>query len=472
MTFITDDFMLHTPTAKELYQSISQDPIIDFHYHLSPKEIYEDRPFDNIVDLWLAGDHYKWRAMRAHGISEAKITGNSTPEEKFAAWADTVENLIGNPLYHWTHLELKQVFGWEGPLSHRNWQAAYNYLNHFIYEHQLSARKLISSFNVEFIGTTDGPLDSLSYHEKLANDPSFSTVVVPTFRPDIFFDTTPKFKDSLKTLAKLTELNISTYQDLLAALDKRLEYFIAHGCLASDHSFQTLAHYHLEPEHAQLLFEKLKMGQELTLTEQLQWQSKLFADLCSLYHQHQLVVQVHFGALRNNYRRLFQQLGVDSGFDSMNEQTELATTLNRLLDDLASQDKLPKMIFYNLNPAYNELLANTLANFQANEANIAGKLQFGAAWWFNDTKRGMLHQLETYAEQGLLAHFIGMLTDSRSFLSYPRHDYFRRILCNLVGDWVETGEAPHDETVFELVKNISYRNAQTYFGGNKNGNDI
>lgn len=473
MEFITEDFMLQNEYAKKLYTQVKNTPIVDFHCHLSPKEIYEDRPFTNIVDLWLGGDHYKWRAMRAMGIPEEKITGNASNAEKFEAWAITVENLFGNPLYHWTHLELTQIFGWTQPLTHQNWHEAYTYLNDVISKKALSPRKLIQQAKVAFIGTTDNPLDDLSYHQKLQNDASFKTQIAPTFRPEMAFVEHVNFAEFINQLSQLTGVKIKTYTELLSALEYRIEYFVKHGCKASDHSFEKFVYQPVSCEKMdQLLFKTLDK-QQLTALEVAQWQTTLFKDLCRLYAKHNLVVQVHFGVLRNNNQRLYQQLGVDSGFDSMTSQGDLEVSLNNFLNELDSKQVLPKMIFYNLNPNYNAAVANTLANFQANEQAIKSKLQFGAAWWFSDTKQGMLHQLTECANQGILANFVGMLTDSRSFLSYPRHDYFRRILCNLVGEWIQLGEIPADmKMASRFVEKIAYDNARKYFEVNNNGNEF
>lgn len=473
MEFIDENFMLQNEPAKRLYEDIKKSPIIDFHCHLSPQEIYEDKVFTNIVDLWLGADHYKWRAMRAMGIPEEKITGVASKETKFEAWAQTVENLLGNPLYHWAHLELKEVFGWTKPLTSKNWKEAYNYLNDVIKQKQLSPRKLIKQFNVDFIGTTDSPLDNLEYHDKLRADSSFKTIVAPTFRPDQAFIGNDDFANFLTKISELTNIKITNYQDLLKAMEQRLDYFVKLGCKATDHSFLKLTYEPVNDEKMDQLLSKASAKNELTIKEIEQWQTTLFMDLCKMYAKNNLVVQVHFGAVRNNNQKMFESLGADSGYDSLTSQVDLEINLNSLLNSLEMQDSLPKMIFYNLNPSYNASLANTLANFQGNNLGIKSKLQFGAAWWFSDNKQGMLNQMIECGNQGILGNFVGMLTDSRSFLSYPRHDYFRRILCNLVGDWMQLGEIPADmEMASNFVNNIVYRNAREYFEVNNHGNEF
>lgn len=464
MGFMQDDFLLQNEFSIALYKEISTLPIIDFHCHLSPREIYEDKDFDNIVDLWLSGDHYKWRAMRAQGIPEEVITGGASNEEKFRAWAETVEHLIGNPLYHWSHLEMKNVFGWTEPLTSRNWEKTYHYMNQFIKANRLSPRKLINIANVKFIGTTDDPLDSLEFHRKIREDKSINTSVAPTFRPDTFFSIENNFNETIEKLEALTSQKISSYQEMLTAISKRIDFFILNGCRASDHSFGEFVYLPVDEKKIEDILKRSMKNEKLTSKEILQWQSTLFMDLSKIYKAKELVVQVHFGALRNNNSKMYRLLGADSGFDSMTEQNELSKHLNAFLDTLSSNDKLPKMIFYNLNPSYNTLVVNTLANFQENQEGITGKLQHGAAWWFNDTKSGMIDQMITYANQGVLSHFIGMLTDSRSFLSYQRHDYFRRILCEMVGQWIEGGEVPYSERVINMMQDIAYRNAEKYFG--------
>ncbi len=464
MTFINDNFMLNTESARELYKQAMKKPIFDYHCHLNPQEIYEDKPYTNIVPLWLGGDHYKWRAMRANGILEKYITGDSSNEEKFKAWAKTVECLYGNPLYHWTHLELKRVFNIDETLSGANWQKIYDLMNDFIKKNEISPKKLIKNANVKFIGTTDNPLDTLEFHKKIKEDESFNVIVSPTFRPDEAFVEHKNFVNFITSLQNITGQNIANYSDFMAAISKRIDYFVENGCRITDHSFQSIVYCEADENELNSILNKAINNEKLTDIEIAKWQTMTFKNLCILYNKSNLVVQLHFGAIRNNNSLCFSKLGVDSGFDSMVDQADLAVPLNRFLDSLVLENALPKMIIYNLNPAYNTLIANTIANFQGNEEGIKSKIQFGAAWWFNDTKEGMIQQMTALSEQGILANFVGMLTDSRSFLSYQRHDYFRRILCNYVGKWVENGEVPNDKNLLnEFVGNICYENAFNFF---------
>ncbi|MBF6979204.1 glucuronate isomerase [Aerococcaceae bacterium zg-BR22] len=462
--FNDKNFMLNNEPAKKLYEQIKEEPIFDYHCHLNPQEIFEDEVYDNIVDLWLGGDHYKWRLMRANGIAENEITGSASKLDKFKAFARTLEKSYGNPVYHWSAMELKNVFGIEEPLTAANAEELYHQLNAYLVEHQISPRKLIKASKVAFIGTTDSPLDSLEWHEKLAADNSFETVVAPTFRPDEAFIEHVNFKNFVTRLSSVTGKKVTDFTDFMFALEQRIAYFAEHGCKASDISFTEIVFEQVDKALLDELLNKVIEGYEPNQQEINQWQTAVFAELCRLYKQYGFVTQVHFGALRNNHSILYQQLGADIGIDSMGDQTRLAINMNRLLDSLVQKDSLPKMVWYNLNPAYNIVVANTLQNFQANDAGIAGYLQFGAGWWFADTKLGMVSQMNALAEQGILANFIGMLTDSRSFLSYQRHDYFRRILANYLGQWMVDGEVPEDyDALGAVAKAISYGNAVRYF---------
>ncbi len=464
MVFNDSNFMLKNEPARVLYQVVQKEPIYDFHCHLDPKEIYEDKVYEDIVDLWLAGDHYKWRLMRANGVGEELITGSASKREKFRAWIQTVSHAYGNPLYHWSHLELRQVFGVEEVLSGARADALYDKLNQLLQEKKISPRQLVKASDVRFIGTTDHPLDNLEWHQKLAEDESFATVVAPTFRPDEAFIDHRNFTRFIQQLEAATKRSINAFEDVIAALEERIVYFADHGCRASDISFTEIYFEPANRESLDDLLQAVLRGHHPTAIEIRQWQSAVFAELCRLYKKYNLVTQVHFGALRNNHTGLFERLGADIGVDSMGDQVQLTSNLNRLLDDLVQKDSLPKMIWYNLNPSYNIALANTLANFQANEEGIKSRLQFGAAWWFGDTKLGMIDQMNALAEQGMLANFVGMLTDSRSFLSYQRHDYFRRILCSYIGQWIADEEVPADyEAMGQLIAAISYQNAQAFF---------
>ncbi|MGT2932959.1 glucuronate isomerase [Streptococcus catagoni] len=464
MTFNDQNFMLKNNSAKLLYEEVKDQPIFDYHCHLDPKEIFEDKPFENIVDLWLGGDHYKWRLMRANGISEEEITGSASKLDKFKAFAKTVERAYGNPVYHWTAMELKNVFGIDELLGQDNAEDIYNRLNRILKEKEVSPRKLIADSKVTFIGTTDHPLDSLEWHQKLAEDETFETVVAPTFRPDEAFIEHRHFAKFIERLADVTKSPIVDFKSFMAAMRERIAYFADKGCKASDISFTEIVFEKADSEQLDQLMAKTLAGHQPSQLEINQWQTAVFAELCQFYKEFGFVTQVHFGALRNNHSGLFKRLGADVGVDSLGDQTALTVNMNRLLDHLVQTDSMPKMIWYNLNPSYNIAVANTLANFQANEEGVAGYLQFGAGWWFADTKIGMISQMNALAEQGMLANFVGMLTDSRSFLSYQRHDYFRRILCTYLGEWMEDGEVPENLTALgRVAKDIAYHNAVNYF---------
>ena len=464
MTFNDDNFMLQGEAAKKLYQIAKNQPIYDFHCHLDPQEIYEDKPFDNIVSVWLGGDHYKWRLMRANGVSEKYITGDASNEEKFKAWIETVSVAIGNPLYHWSHLEMRDVFGIDEVITKDNWKELYDRMNDFINENELSPRDLIKQSDVRFIGTTDHPLDDLEWHQKLKEEDSFDTVVAPTFRPDEAFVDHANFAGFTEALAEKTGEEITDFASFMAALGTRIEFFAEMGALASDMSLGKIVYVEAEEDELNEIFQKTVNGDEVSDEEVQKWQTAVFVELARLYKENNFVMQVHFGALRDNNTSYSEELGADVGFDSMGDQTDLAVNLNSLLDRLVLEEKLPKMIWYNLNPAYNTVLPNTLANFQANEAGVHGKLQFGAGWWYNDTKLGMIDQMDNYADQGILANFVGMLTDSRSFLSYQRHDYFRRILASYIGKWVDKEEVPDSEELLRpIIEGISYKNAEQFF---------
>lgn len=464
MVFNDEHFMLTGKASKKLYDIAKEQPIHDFHCHLDPKEIYEDKPFDDVVSVWLGGDHYKWRLMRANGVRERYITGDASNEEKFQAWAKTVSIAIGNPLYHWTHMEMKQLFGIDDVLTKDNWKDIYDRMNAYIEENELSPRKLIEQSDVRFIGTTDAPLDDLEWHKKIREDDTFDTVVAPTFRPDEAYVSHANFAAFTKALAEKTGVEISDFTSFIDAMADRVQFFAENGAKASDISLGEIAYAPADEEALDAIFDKAMNGEALTNQEVQQWQTEVFVELSRLYKENNFVAQVHFGAVRSANTRYAEKLGGDTGFDSIGDQTHLAAGLNALLDRLVLDDALPKMIWYNLNPVYNTVVANTLANFQANEEGIAGKLQFGAGWWFNDTKLGMIDQMNKYADQGILANFVGMLTDSRSFLSYPRHDYFRRILCDFIGKWVDDEEVPDSEALLRpIIEGISYKNAEQFF---------
>lgn len=458
--------MIESDVGARLYKDVAaQLPIIDYHCHLDAKEIYENKNFDNITQLWLAGDHYKWRAMRANGISEHYITGAATAEEKFKAWAETVEAAFGNPLYHWTHLELNKYFGCNDMLNSENWQQVMQRCNQQITTDDFKPRRLIERSNVAVICTTDAPLDSLEYHRLLKQDATFKTQVLPTFRPDdLFIEDAQAFSQFADKLAQITETETRTFGDFSAALAKRIDHFHETGCRISDHGPVTIEYQPADAASIDALFSKKRHGESLSFHETAQLNSALFVMLAREYKKRGWAIQIHFGAIRSNNTQMLHKLGINTGFDSIADQTHLAAGLNRLLDAMAQNNGLPKTILYNLNASYNDVVATTIANFQSGEEGVKSPMQFGSGWWFNDTRRGMENQLNSLADQGLLMHFVGMLTDSRSLVSYTRHDYFRRILCNLIGGWVDRGEVPDNERILtRMIKNICHDNAVNYF---------
>lgn len=464
MNYIHENFMLNGKTAQALYHSYAKNkPIYDYHCHLNPKEIYEDKVFSDISDLWLGADHYKWRAMRAMGVSEEYITGNASPKDKFRAWAYTLEHLIGNPLYHWSHLELKEYFETDELLSTSNWEAIYNHCNQKIRSESLSPKTFIKKSNVRFICTTDAPADSLEYH-KLIKNTDFNTLVVPGFRPDKFMTVDSEdFCANLELLQKAADCTVDTYDALLAALESRLICFKELGSNISDHGLAVLYSVLPNSSEADKIFKNRLNGENISEKEKAVFQTTLLHDLGKLYYKHSFVLQIHFGALRNNNSAAFASLGADSGYDSIQDQIDIALALNMFLNNLTKEGKMPKCILYNLDPVYNDLIDTTISNFQS-ESGIRSKIQHGSGWWFNDTKRGMLDQIDSLATQGILMNFVGMLTDSRSFMSYTRHDYFRRIVCTYVGERVDSGEFPNEPHMLEkLISNICCNNAAEYF---------
>ncbi len=458
--FMDQDFLLETDTAKKLYHDYAERmPVIDYHCHLSPQEIAGDKRYENITQVWLYGDHYKWRALRSAGVPEPYITGGADDYDKFMAWAKVMPQCIGNPLYHWTHLELQRFFGITTPLCEATapqiWEETKEKLE------TLSARKLISMSHVEAVCTTDDPADDLRYHRAIAADHSFQTAVYPTFRPDKALGiAAPDFCGYIKRLGAAAGRDITGLHSLMAALFERMDFFAAHGCRLSDHAFAVIP-FVLEPmETVDAILKKRLSGGHLTQREEEAYQTCVMLELGRRFHQLGWVMQLHIGAMRNNNTRMLETLGPDAGYDSVGDGN-FAHNLSRFLDALDTDGRLPKTILYPLNPVYNYVVGTMIGNFQNSDA--PGKLQFGTAWWFCDHRDGMEEQMRTLAALGLLPRFIGMLTDSRSFLSYPRHEYFRRILCNLIGGWVENGEYPADiDTLGKMVQDISYNNAKGY----------
>lgn len=462
--FMDENFLLNSDAAERLYHDYAKDmPIIDYHCHLPPVQIAADTMFENITQAWLYGDHYKWRAMRTNGVPESYCTGNNTDWEKFEKWAATVPYTLRNPLHHWTHLELQRYFNITDILSPASAKQIYDTCNALLQTPAYSVQNLLRSRNVSLICTTDDPADNLQYHRQLKQD-GFEIPVIPAFRPDqaMNVDSPEVYNRYLGKLEETANVNIRTYDDLLQVLKDRHDVFAAHGCKVSDHGIEEIyADDFLEKDIRQI-FLKIRGGQSLTLTEARQFKSALLYELALMDWKSGWVQQYHLGALRNNNSRMMRQLGPDTGWDSIGDFSQ-ARALARFLDKLDSQDKLAKTIIYNLNPADNELMATMTGNF--NDGSVPGKIQFGAAWWFLDQKEGMTRQMNALSNMGLISRFVGMLTDSRSFLSYPRHEYFRRLLCDLFGEEIERGEIPDDmEAVGKMVQDICYGNAKSYFG--------
>ncbi|MBD2810606.1 glucuronate isomerase [Xenorhabdus sp. Vera] len=468
--FMHEDFLLSNDIACRLYHDYAaMMPIYDYHCHLNPKEIAQNRRFDNLGQIWLEGDHYKWRAMRSAGVGEALITGPETSDyEKYLAWSKTVPMAIGNPLYHWTHLELRRPFGITGKLFGPDTaEAIWHEVNEKLAQPEFSARGIMQKMQVRMVGTTDDPIDSLEYHQQIAADKDFTIKVLPSWRPDkVFKIESEDFCHYLKRLEETADVAIVRFVDLLAALERRLDHFEYHGCVASDHGIENLR-YAAIPSTLSLdnILQKRRQGQLLNELEIAQFTTAVLVWLGKQYAKRGWVMQLHIGALRNNNTRMFNLLGADSGFDSIGDNP-IAYPLSRLLDEMDMTDELPKTILYCLNPRDNEVIGTMIGNFQG--GGIAGKIQFGSGWWFNDQKDGMQRQLEQLSQLGLLSQFVGMLTDSRSFLSYTRHEYFRRILCNMLGSWAKKGEIPYDEKMLgQMIQNICFNNAERYFLLNK-----
>lgn len=463
--FMCEDFLLSNDIARELYHGYAKDqPIFDYHCHLSPKEIAENRQFKDLSEIWLEGDHYKWRAMRSAGIDEKLITGNASNYEKYQAWAKTVPQCIGNPIYHWTHLELRRPFGLKNILfSPKTEKQIWDECNEMLQQPEFSARGIMQQMNVKLSGTTDDPIDSLEYHKIIKDDPNFDIEVVPSFRPDKAFKIElATFNDYIKQLGSVSNIEINSFSNLQKALSKRIEHFDLHGCKSADHGIEILR-FAVIPDEKELdsILQKRLENKPLSEQEIAQFTTAVLVWLASEYCKRNWVMQMHIGALRNNNTRMFKLLGTDAGFDSIADLT-YASQLSQLLDAMDQTNQLPKTILYCLNPRDNEMIASMIGNFQT--GGIAGKIQFGSGWWFNDQKDGMERQLQQLSQLGLLSQFVGMLTDSRSFLSYTRHEYFRRILCEMIGGWVVKGEAPNDiELLGNMVKNICYHNAKSYF---------
>lgn len=461
--FLDDNFLLENKTAEVLYHEHARDlPIIDYHCHLPPDEIAADRQFENITQAWLKGDHYKWRAMRAHGIPERYITGDADDLEKFIKWADTVPYTLRNPLYHWTHMELKRPFGITRLLNGNSAREIYDETSAMLGTPEFSTRNILRKMNVEVVCTTDDPADSLEHHISCRED-GFEVKVLPAWRPDkaMAVDSAETYNRYLDRLSESAGREITVYTDLMETLRTRHDYFHEKGCRLSDHGLETFYAEEYTNREIEAIFNRIRGGHELTADEILKFRSAMLFELAVMDHEKDWAQQFHFGALRNNNTRMFRLLGPDTGYDAMGD-FEIARPMSRFFDKLDQQEKLARTIVYNLNPRDNELVATMLYNF--NDGPAKGKMQFGSGWWFLDQKDGMEKQMNTLSNMGLLSHFIGMLTDSRSFLSFPRHEYFRRTLCNLVGSDAENGLIPDDmELLGQMVEKISYYNARDYF---------
>ena len=462
MPFLSNDFLLQTPTARTLYhEAAKQMPIVDYHCHLDPREIYEDVQFENITRLWLGGDHYKWRILRSNGVDEAYITGDAPDREKFQKFAEALPRCIGNPMYHWCHLELKNYFGYEGVLNGDTAEEVWNLCNAKLQTPEFSARNLIRRSNVAMIGTTDDPCSDLRWHKLLAES-GFETKVCPSFRPDPALNCHKAgFAAYIGKLSEASGIAIAHAEDVAKALTQRIEYFNACGCRASDHGLDYVMHRIAPPEEIEATFRKAMAGEVPTVGETEAYQTYLLLHCGREYARHGWAMQLHFSCFRNPNSRMFGKLGADCGFDCI-AVTDSSAALHRLMDAWESTGQLPKTIVYSLNPADDQWLDTLLGAYQGTE--VPGKIQHGSAWWFNDNRTGMVNQMTSLANLGILGNFIGMLTDSRSFLSYARHEYFRRILCNLIGTWVENGEYPADmDTLKNLVQDICANNAMRYF---------
>lgn len=462
--FMDRDFLLTTETAKKLYHSIAEQlPVLDYHCHINPEEIAKDRKFENITQVWLGGDHYKWRQMRSNGIDEYYITGNAPDREKFQKWAETLEKAVGNPLYHWSHLELQRFFNYYGELNSDTAEEVWNTCNEKLQRDSMSVRNLIRSSHVTLICTTDDPSDDLKWHSILKEDKTFEVQVLPAWRPDRAMNL--EKSDYLSYLEQLSEISaqkIRTFAELKAALLKRMNYFVQMGCRVSDHALDYVMYFPASDTEIEQIFKKRLEGQKVSEEEAAKFKTAFLLFLAPEYYRRNWTMQLHFGCRRDNNHNMYTKLGPDSGYDCISNYTPV-DQMAGFLNAVNETGSFPRTILYSLNPTDDGVIGSLIGCFQDNGA--IGKLQQGSAWWFNDNKTGMIRQMTSLANLGLLGNFIGMLTDSRSFLSYPRHEYFRRILCELIGEWVENGEYPNNMKNLEaIVKGISYNNAVRYFG--------
>lgn len=464
MKFMNENFLLKNEISKELFFNYANKmPIFDFHCHLSPKEIYENGKFEDISKAWLGGDHYKWRLMRSMGIDENCISGNANGLEKFKLFARTLEYSIGNPVYHWAHLELQRYFDEYEPLTEKNAELIYTRVNKKLESDDFRVREIIKKSNVKILFTTDDPIDSLEYHEKIKEDKTFDVEVLPAFRPDkiinIEFNTYPEY---IKSLSKVTNLEIKDFSDLLKAIENRIDFFASHGCCASDHAFKDIPYSVSTESELNIILDKALKGEIINDDEINKYKTAIIQFLSKEYKKRDWVMELHFGVLRNNNSNMFEKMGPDTGYDTMGDYS-VVESLSNLLNSMDMKNELPKTILFSGNPNDNYPIATLMASFQ--DSSYVSKMQLGTAWWFNDHINGMKAQISALADVGVLGKFIGMLTDSRSFLSYPRHEYFRRIICNIIGTWIEEGLYNNDlEFVGSIIEDICYNNAIKYFG--------
>ena len=461
--FMDSEFLLSTETAQELFHTYAEKtPILDYHCHINPQEIAEDRQFENITQVWLGGDHYKWRQMRSNGVDEYYITGGASDREKFQKWAETLDKAIGNPLFHWSHLELQRYFGYHGVLGADTAEEVWNLCNEKLKQPEMSVRNLIRQSGVTLICTTDDPADDLKWHKVIAADDSFDVKVLPAWRPDKAMNLEkPEYLDYLATLGEAVEMKIASFADLKEALCKRMTFFDSMGCRASDHALEYVMYVPASEEEIEAIFSKRLASETITREDELKFKTAFMLAVGAEYARLGWAMQLHYGCKRDNNTGMYNKLGPDTGYDCINNYAPSSQTAD-FLNALNETGKLPKTIIYSLNPNDDEAIGTILGCFQNSDA--VGKIQQGSAWWFNDNKTGMMKQMTSLANLGLLGNFIGMLTDSRSFLSYPRHEYFRRILCELLGSWVENGEYPKNmNKLGAIVKGISYNNAVNYF---------
>lgn len=461
--FMDKDFLLSTDMAKTLYHQYAETmPVLDYHCHINPQEIYEDRKFDNITQVWLGGDHYKWRQMRTNGVDEKYVTGDGSDREKFQAWAETMPKLIGNPLYHWSHLELRRYFGYDGYLNGDTAEEVWNLCNAKLQEDSMTVRGLIKQSGVTLICTTDDPVDTLEWHQKIAADDTFDVQVLPAWRPDKAMNVEkPTFAPYIAQLSQVSGIAVTDLASLKDALKNRMEYFAANGCSVSDHALEYVMYAPASDEEVDAILKKGLRGEAISKEEELKYKTAFMLFVAKQYAKMNWVMQIHYGCKRDNNAYMFEKLGADTGYDCINNYAPSAQMAD-FLNELSATGDIPKTILYSLNPNDNASIASIIGCFQG---DVPGKIQQGSAWWFNDHKLGMIEQMSELANLGCLGNFVGMLTDSRSFLSYTRHEYFRRILCELFGSWVENGEYPADMKALEsMVRGISYNNAVKYFG--------